>query len=769
MFIGRLAALAAAAWSLGAAGAQVAGGEIRNAGFEAGERGAAPEGWSVVPATARAEISEESPIEGRACAVLFRASEADGSFANIMQSVDAAAFRGKRVELSASVRFEGVGRAQMWMRVDRPGGAMGFFDNMNDRPIRSEAWASYAIRGNIDADAERIVLGVMLLNGAGRAWIDGVALRVLGPAGEGNIGPAPLSERGAANMVALARLLGVLRHFHPTTESGALDWDAFAIRAVRGVEDASSDEELAARLAAWVAPIAPTVRVWAGAAEPPVEGVPEGATHVVGMRYTGYAPPPRTDAPEPRENLYVAARVREPLARDDARREIRPPGTSVTIDLIGSVRARVPVTLHADATRTLPAPVAKEPEIPARPAEWAPDAGDRATRLAAVSLGWGALRHFYPYFDVTEDDWDAALAPALRKAAEDSGAAAFHRTLCLMLAHLHDGHGYVGGPGTPVRAPRDFAWTWVGEELVVSAVDKSQSRLRPGDVVVAIDGRGVGDLYSEAAAGICAATEGWRRARALNELGWAYGTGEVALTTRRAGREMSVVLARQGAAHPFRPAMPVGGAEVAPGIVYFNLDRTETAALMSVWPQLLAAKGVVFDLRGYPGSAGSELLPYLSDERLTSARWNVPILTLPNFEGVKFEKSNWDLPPQKPRLTGAVAFLTGGGAISYAESCMGIVEAYHLGEIVGAPTAGTNGNVAAVKLPAGYSLSFTGMKVLKHDGSRHHGVGILPTVPVAPTVEGLASGRDEVLEKAVEVLNAKMEPGTRDPAPPAAK
>ncbi|HYH06181.1 MAG TPA: S41 family peptidase, partial [Thermoanaerobaculia bacterium] len=93
-----------------------------------------------------------------------------------------------------------------------------------------------------------------------------------------------------------------------------------------------------------------------------------------------------------------------------------------------------------------------------------------------------------------------------------------------------------------------------------------------------------------------------------------------------------------------------------------------------------------------------------------------------------------------------------GRAISYAETWMGIVEAYKLGTIVGEPTAGTNGNINVVHLPGDYRVVFTGMKVLKHDGSRHHGVGIVPTVPVTPTIDGIRAGRDEQLEKALEVL-----------------
>jgi C-terminal processing protease CtpA/Prc len=77
-----------------------------------------------------------------------------------------------------------------------------------------------------------------------------------------------------------------------------------------------------------------------------------------------------------------------------------------------------------------------------------------------------------------------------------------------------------------------------------------------------------------------------------------------------------------------------------------------------------------------------------------------------------------------------------------------------LADIVGEPTAGTNGNVNPFTVPGGYVLSWTGMRVLKHDGSRHHGVGILPTHPVSRTIKGITERRDEILEKALELARA---------------
>ena len=109
------------------------------------------------------------------------------------------------------------------------------------------------------------------------------------------------------------------------------------------------------------------------------------------------------------------------------------------------------------------------------------------------------------------------------------------------------------------------------------------------------------------------------------------------------------------------------------------------------------------------------------------------------------------------------AVSTDSRAISAAETLLGIVEGWHLGERVGSATAGTNGNVNYTMLPGGYRVVWTGMKVLKHDGTRHHGIGILPTVLVARTISGVSLGRDEVLDRALSLM---PEEPPRGPSPP---
>jgi C-terminal processing protease CtpA/Prc len=202
-----------------------------------------------------------------------------------------------------------------------------------------------------------------------------------------------------------------------------------------------------------------------------------------------------------------------------------------------------------------------------------------------------------------------------------------------------------------------------------------------------------------------------------------------------------------------RETRPAQGTEIAPGIAYFDLCGADKKALETALPRLSQARAVILDMRGYPGRAGIEVLRHLASQPITSAHWNVPRIFWPNRQGLTFETSGrWNVEPATPHLPapdGKIVFMTDGRAISYAESCMGIVEAYHLGAIVGDATAGTNGNVAVIRLPGGFSIGFTAMQVIKHDGTPHHGVGIRPTVPATRTIRGIADGRDEVLEKAI--------------------
>ena len=60
--------------------------------------------------------------------------------------------------------------------------------------------------------------------------------------------------------------------------------------------------------------------------------------------------------------------------------------------------------------------------------------------------------------------------------------------------------------------------------------------------------------------------------------------------------------------------------------------------------------------------------------------------------------------------------------------------------------------MTSFSIPGGIDIFFTGQEVRHADGRQLQRVGIQPHVLVAPTIAGIRAGRDEVLEKGIEVL-----------------
>jgi hypothetical protein len=98
-------------------------------------------------------------------------------FGTLMQTVDAAKYRGKRVRLAAHIKSERLDDwAGLWMRVDGEGNKLLAFDNMESRPIKGSVdWKRYEVVLDVAADAKAVAFGV-LLAGKGTVFMNGVAI-----------------------------------------------------------------------------------------------------------------------------------------------------------------------------------------------------------------------------------------------------------------------------------------------------------------------------------------------------------------------------------------------------------------------------------------------------------------------------------------------------------------------------------------------------------------------------------------------------------------
>jgi hypothetical protein len=146
------------------------------------EQSTAPAGWSAGgshPAEYEMGLDPATRRSGRSSAVLRGKTPTKDGFGTLMQQIDAADYRGRRVRLSGFSKAAGVaGWAGLWMRVDGPQGVLAL-DNMQSRPIKGTAdWKRCEVVLDVPSGAGAIWFG-LLLSGPGQVWFDDLQLEAV--------------------------------------------------------------------------------------------------------------------------------------------------------------------------------------------------------------------------------------------------------------------------------------------------------------------------------------------------------------------------------------------------------------------------------------------------------------------------------------------------------------------------------------------------------------------------------------------------------------
>ncbi|MDD3108775.1 MAG: S41 family peptidase [Alistipes sp.] len=107
------------------------------------------------------------------------------------------------------------------------------------------------------------------------------------------------------------------------------------------------------------------------------------------------------------------------------------------------------------------------------------------------------------------------------------------------------------------------------------------------------------------------------------------------------------------------------------------------------------------------------------------------------------------------RYKGKIVALVNERTQSSAEYCTMALQSIPHTIVIGSQTSGADGNVVINQLPGPLQIIFSGLGVYYPDGTPTQRVGVRIDEVVNPTLEGVKAGRDEVLERAIEILNEK--------------
>jgi C-terminal processing protease CtpA/Prc len=347
-------------------------------------------------------------------------------------------------------------------------------------------------------------------------------------------------------------------------------------------------------------------------------------------------------------------------------------------------------------------------------------------------------------------DWKAVRDEFLPRAAACGSDEQLLSLLREMLSRLRNSHIFLYS---------EEEWSWRGNTLPF-CFDRAADRvfvryvlrnhdstalaaLKFGDEIVAVDGVSANALRPLTLA----------RLEAVKGNPNFGPSGSSAKVEIRRGRSRATVEVR-------RVARPAGFEAVLlerprPNVVCLRLltlasRELSATRLRQVWEEVVAAQGVILDLRNCVGGDPA-VSNFIAGSLLGPGKPLCRTVPRPGSEYAEvLDRSD----PEAPRFRGRVAVITNSNTESQPEILAAICKEYGCGRIVGERTAGAfNGWTIAVSLPyrfAKYALPYT--RSVSPHGIEYEGRGVEPDEPALNMVEDFQSGRDRPLEAALRYV-----------------
>jgi C-terminal processing protease CtpA/Prc len=388
-------------------------------------------------------------------------------------------------------------------------------------------------------------------------------------------------------------------------------------------------------------------------------------------------------------------------------------------------------------------------------------------RLLSLYRYWNIIEYYFPYKYLIEEDWDGVMKEFIPKLIHAKNEQEYHLNTLELIARVHDTHSNIWNPSSAIEgywgkryAPAIL--TFVEGKPVVTGYYKEEegksSGLEVGDVITKIDGKTIDEILETQLKYIPASNyETQLRDMALKLL----RTNEESLSVEieRNGELKSLELAVftknnlevdqydmfQNGTEPFQLLD-------SNSVAYMYMGGFFYSYLKDYQSELDQTKGLIIDLRSYPSdftvfNIGGYLLP---DSR----------------EFVKFTNGSIEHPglftmidplivgeENKEHYKGKIVILINEVTQSSAEYHAMAFRIAENATVIGSTTAAADGNMSFLTLPGGIETAITGIGVYYPDGTETQRVGIIPDIYVTPTIKGIKEGRDELLEKAIEIIN----------------
>jgi len=661
------------------------------------------------------------------------------SFGSIAYKIPAN-YAGKKIKLEGFMKIKNVenGFAGLLLRVDGNGSSL-VFDNMQNQNITgTKDWQKYTISLDYPEEAENIFIAG-ILSGKGEAWFDDFVLSIDGENVQtlkegkkelskvqldkefdnGSLIELPnLSITEIKNLELLGRVWGFLKYHHPEIAKGNYNWDYELFRFLPTYTVAKNDTERDKLIIGWINSL----------------GEIEKCQHCKS-----------TD-----KNAFLKPDLNWIEKQSDALKQTllhiydnRSQGKHYYVGMAGGVGNPDFKNENPYSSMTYP---------------------DEGFRLLSLFRYWNMIYYFFPYKHLMDEDWNKKLSEYLPLFIHAKDELAYELAAIQLIGDIQDTHANLWGGGDKTDEWKGKNYPpvhvrFIEDQLVVTDYYneelQNEAGLKIGDVITRINGKPIQEIVKEKSKYYPASNVPTRlRDISADILRSNLKEMEIEFISKDAKTQnKSLKLYPKDSLNIYRWYRKSDGKsykKLDNNIGYVTLQTIKEEDISRIKSEFIDTKGIIIDIRNYP----STFVPFSLGSFFVSSSTPFVKFTNGNVDnpGEFTFTNNIEIPSLGKTSKGKLVVLVNELSQSQAEYTSMAFRAGDNTTIIGSTTAGADGNVSAIMLPGGLRTMISGIGVNYPNGEETQRVGIVPDIEVKPTIKGIREGKDELLEKAIEII-----------------
>lgn len=381
----------------------------------------------------------------------------------------------------------------------------------------------------------------------------------------------------------------------------------------------------------------------------------------------------------------------------------------------------------------------------------------RNFRLLSLFKYWNTIEYFYPYKYLIDQNWNEVLLEMIPKFLNSKSEMDYHLAMLETVVKLDDGHGlfktqftidFFGSKFIPAKLK-----IIDNKAVVTGFYNDSLSKvneLQIGDIVEKVNNKSIKDIVEEKLKYMHGSNPKSKTRDTYYTI--ANGnTDSLVLDIERNGIKYNKTIYR----YPFDLIFKANFKKekykiIEKNIGYVDMSTLEMKDVDQMMKTFENTKAIIIDIRNYP-----KFIPYLITNYLNSEKKDFVKISIPDlkYPGKFIWKQNGVTGKNnKDYYKGKVVLLVNEETQSRAEFSVMCLQTANNVITIGSQTAGADGNLSFTEFIGGYKSFFSGTGIYYPDETITQRKGVKIDIEVNQTIKGIQEGKDEILEKAIELI-----------------